>query len=74
MYRIAEKVRYVRGFVQMMPALTVTQAHAVKGSIISTFGIAIYYRMREGARPITPTEQEAIYVMLALLAPSLTPT
>ena len=64
-YRSAEKVRYARGFIRMMSALTVTQAHAVKGSIISAFGTAMYYRMRKGTRPITPTEQEAIYGMLA---------
>ena len=64
MYRSAEKVRYARGFVRMMSAMTVHQAHAVKDSIIAAFGIAMYYRMRKGTRPITPTEQETIYNLL----------
>ena len=64
MYRSAEKVRYARGFVQMMSAMTVHQAHMVKESLIATFGMAMYYRMRKGTRLITPTEQETIYNLL----------
>ena len=64
MYRSAEKVRYAHGFVRMMSAMTVHQAHAVKDSIIAAFGIAMYYRMRKGTRLITPTEQETIYNLL----------
>ena len=64
MYRSAEKVRYARGFVRMMSAMTVHQAHMVKESLIATFGIAMYYRMRKGTRLITPTEQEIIYKLL----------
>ncbi len=63
-YRSAEKVQYARGFVRMMSALTVKQAHVVKDSIVATFGMNMYYRMRRGERLITPTEQEAIYQML----------
>ena len=64
LYRSAEKVQYARGFVRMMSALTVQQANAVKGNIIATFGMNMYYRMRRGERLITPTEQEEIYQML----------
>ena len=64
MYRSAEKVQYARGFVRMMSAMTVQQAHAFKGDIIATFGMNMYYRMRREERLITPTEQEAIYQML----------
>ena len=64
MYRSAEKVQYARGFVRMMSAMTVQQAHAVKESLIATFGMAMYYRMRKGTRLITPTEQETIYNLL----------
>ena len=64
MYRSAGKVRYARGFVRMMSAMTVQQAHAFKGNIIATFGMNMYYRMRRGERLITPTEQEEIYQML----------
>ena len=64
MYRSAEKVQYARGFVRMMSAFTVKQAHALKDSIIATFGMAMYYRMRKGTRLITPTEQETIYNLL----------
>ena len=63
-YRSAEKVQYARGFVRMMSAMTVQQAHAFKGNIIAEFGMNMYYRMRRGERLITPTEQEAIYQML----------
>ena len=63
-YRTAEKVKYARGFVRMMSALTVKQAHVVKDSIVATFGMNMYDRMRRGERLITPTEQEAIYQML----------
>ena len=63
-YRSAEKVQYARGFVRMMSALTVNQAHVVKDNIVATFGMNMYYRMRRGDRLITPTEQEAIYQML----------
>ena len=48
----------------MMSALSVTQASAMKESIIATFGMAMYYRMRKGTRPITPIEQETIYGLL----------
>ena len=64
MYRSAEKVMYARGFIRMMSALTVKQAHAVKDRIIATFGMNMYYRMRRGERLITPTEQEKIYQLL----------
>ena len=63
-YRSAEKVQYARGFVRMMSALTVNQAHVVKDNIVATFGMNMYYRMRRGDRLITPTEQEAIYQIL----------
>ena len=63
-YRSAEKVQYARGFVRMMSALTVKQAHVVKDSIVATFGMNMYYRMRRGERLITPTEQETIYNLL----------
>ena len=63
-YRSAEKVMYARGFVRMMSAMTVKQAHAVKDSIVATFGMNMYYRMRRGGRLITPTEQEEIYRLL----------
>ena len=63
-YRSAEKVQYARGFVRMMSAFTVKQAHALKDSIIATFGMAMYYRMRKGTRLITPAEQETIYKLL----------
>ena len=64
MYRSADKVQYARGFVRMMSAMTVKQAHAIKDSIIAMFGMAMYYRMRKGTRLITPTEQETIYNLL----------
>ena len=64
MYRSAEKVRYARGFVRMMSAMTVHQAHMVKECLIATFGMAMYYRMRKGTRLITPAEQEIIYNLL----------
>ena len=63
-YRSAEKVRYARGFVRMMSAMTVRQANILKDHIIATFGMNMYYRMRRGTRPITPTEQEEIYKLL----------
>ena len=63
-YRSAETVQYARGFVRMMSALTVKQAHAVKENIVATFGMNMYYRMRRGERLITPTEQEEIYALL----------
>ena len=63
-YRSAERVMYARGFVRMMSAMTVHQAHMVKDSIIATFGMAMYYRMRKGTRLITPAEQETIYNLL----------
>ena len=47
-YRSAEKVKYARGFVRMMSALTVNQAHVVKDNIVATFGMNMYYRMRRG--------------------------
>ena len=64
MYRSAEKVQYACGFVRMMSAMTVQQAHTVKDSIIAAFGMAMYYRMRKGTRLITPAEQETIYNLL----------
>ena len=63
-YRSAERVMYARGFVRMMSAMTVHQAHVVKDSIIATFGMAMYYRMRKGTRLITPAEQGTIYNLL----------
>ena len=72
-YRSAEKVRYARCFVRMMSALSVTQASAMKESIIATFGMAMYYRMRKGTRPITPIEQETIYRLLGKLGVTARP-
>ena len=63
-YRSAEKVQYARGFIRMMSAMTVKQAHEVKDSIVATFGMNMYYRMRRGERLITPSEQEEIYRLL----------
>ncbi len=63
-YRSAERALYARGFVRMMSALTVKQAHAVKDSIVANFGMNMYYRMRRGERLITPIEQKEIYQLL----------
>lgn len=63
-FRSVEKVRYARGFARMMSAMTVTQADMLKSHIISAFGMNMYYRMRRGTRPITPAEQEEIYLLL----------
>ena len=63
-FRSDEKVRYARGFVRMMSALTIHQAHVIKERLIATFGMAMYYRMRKGTRLINPTEQDTIYQLL----------
>ena len=64
-YRLAEKVRYARGFVRMIRTLPVNISEMVAQKLIARFGRNAYYDMRKGKRTIAPTEQEVIRTVVA---------
>lgn len=59
-FRSNRKVRYARGFMNMLDNLPYNKRRSVIASLISYFGQRTYYRNRKGERLLTPDEQQAV--------------
>ena len=63
-YRSSTKVRYAKGFMNIMENMPIKQSRKVISSLISTFSRRTYYRIRKGERPLSPDEQKEIIKIL----------
>lgn len=55
-----EKIRFAKGFMRTVNALTVSVADSFRYRMISLFGRKNYYLKRKGALTITPAEQRKV--------------
>lgn len=63
-YRSNKKVRYARGFINILDNLPHKQMQAVSLNLIRFFNQRTYYRVRKGERPLSPAEQRAVLSIL----------
>lgn len=59
-YRSSQKVRYARGFINILENLSKKQARAVVPHLMRSFGRTHYYRLRKGERLLSPTDQQKV--------------
>ena len=55
-----KKVRYAKGFMNILDNLPYNQRRSIIVSLIAYFGQRTYYRSRKGERLLTPDEQQAV--------------
>ena len=70
-YRSNEKVRYARGFMRTISALTVRVADAFRYRMIEYMGRKNYYLKRKGDMNLSPVEQRRIIAVAKELGVSL---
>lgn len=63
-YRSTQKLRYAKGFVNLLDNLPGKQARKVINDLMNQFSRRTYYRMRSGERLLTPAEQQLVYAIL----------
>ena len=63
-YKVAEKMRYAKGFIKMLENMTYKQMQNVTPSLKAHFGRMMYFRMRKGDRLISPAEQQDLLVIV----------
>ncbi|EGF59322.1 DUF6078 family protein [Bacteroides fluxus] len=59
-FRSSRKVRYAKGFMNILDNLPYNQRRSIIVSLIAYFGQRTYYRSRKGERLLTPDEQQAV--------------
>lgn len=59
-YRSNAKVRYAKGFIELLESLPHKQMQSVIVAIIGRFSQRTYYRMRKGERLLSPAEQQEL--------------
>lgn len=63
-YKAAEKVRFAKGFIQMLENLPYKQMQLAVHRLMDFFGRRMYYRVRKGERLLSPAEQQNIQNIL----------
>jgi len=63
-YRPAIKVRFAKGFINMLESLPYKQMQAVISRLTGNFSRRTYYRIRKGERLLSPSEQQKILNIL----------
>lgn len=63
-YRSNVKVRYAKGFLQLLGNLPYNQMRTVVYNLKCHFGERIFYRLRKGERVLSPAEQQSILNIL----------
>ena len=64
-YKVAEKTRYAKGFLNMLENMPHKQMQKVSISLRSHFGRMMYFRMRNGSRLLSPDEQQDLLAIVA---------
>ena len=59
-YRPSTKVRYAKGFTQILENLPHNQMQRVISNLIVHFGRRAYYRFRKGEHLLSPSEQQTV--------------
>lgn len=63
-YRSSTKVRYAKGFMNILEKLPYKQIKPVTSLLINQFSQRTYYRIRKGERLLSPHEQKSILEIL----------
>lgn len=63
-YRSTVKVRFAKGFLNILENLPYKQMRAVVSQLIVLFGRRTYYRVRKGERLLSPSEQQQFFLIL----------
>ena len=58
-----EKVRYAKGFVRTITALTVGVASTFRSRLVAQWGFKKYYQKRKGEKMLSPAEQQMIITL-----------
>lgn len=59
-FRTSEKVRYAKGFMNLLDNLPYNKRRTVISLLIARFGQRTYYRIRKGERLLSPDEQRTV--------------
>lgn len=59
-FRTCEKVRYAKGFMNLLDNLPYNKRRTVISLLIARFGQRTYYRIRKGERLLSPDEQRTV--------------
>ncbi|WP_288837980.1 DUF6078 family protein [uncultured Bacteroides sp.] len=59
-FRTCEKVRYAKGFMNLLDNLPYNKRRTVISCLIAHFGQRTYYRIRKGERLLSPDEQRTV--------------
>lgn len=59
-YKIAQKIRYAKGFITLLENLPHKQMQTVVYRLMNIFERRMYYRVRKGERLLSPDEQQKI--------------
>lgn len=63
-YRSSTKVRFAKGFMNIIENLTQKQIREVIPQLINRFSERTYYRIRKGERLLSPAEQQSVVNIL----------
>ena len=63
-YRSSQKVRFAKGFMNILENLPHKQMRQVISQLIGQFGQRTYYRIRKGERLLSPAEQRQVLSIL----------
>lgn len=63
-YRSSAKVRFAKGFIQILENLPYRQMQTVVSRLTGAFGQRTYYRVRKGERLLSPAEQKRLLQIL----------
>ncbi|MDD3039182.1 DUF6078 family protein [Bacteroides sp.] len=63
-YRSNTKVRYAKGFIEILDNLSRKQMQGIVPYLMGAFGRRTYYRVRKGERLLSPSEQQVILNIL----------
>lgn len=64
-YRSSAKVRFAKGFMNMLNTLPRNQTERAISAIIKRFSQRTYYRIRKGERLLSPSEQQKILTIFS---------
>lgn len=72
-YRSSRKVRYAKGFINMLDSLPYNKRKATISHLMGCFGQRTYYRVRKGERLLSPDEQQTVLNIIRQHHPDIIP-
>lgn len=72
-FRSNRKVRYAKGFINMLDSLPYNKRKATISHLMGCFGQRTYYRVRKGERQLSPDEQQTVLNIIRQHHPDIIP-